>query len=476
MEKEYQFERKMDARLIFSVLAAGLMSFTGVVVETSMNITFPALMKEFGVGTSTVQWITTGYLLVLTLVIPGSAFLKQRFRMKTLFLSAIISFLIGTVLCLIAPAFWILLLGRLIQGIGTGIALPLMFNIILEQTPYGRIGFMMGIATMITAVAPAVGPSLGGVIVSFLGWRYIFLILLPLLILAFFLGIFSIRQSSPVGHPKLDVSGYMELGGTFICVIFATSLAGKYGWVSGPVLGLFAATAVLLSLYTHHSLHTREPLIDFHMFSYKGFAFGVTGQLALFVGLLGLGFVIPNYAQLSLGASAMISGCILLPGCAAGAVLNPVSGKILDRFGAAKPLLIGAVLVSASSAAFCFPVYGRSGAIIRLLVIYIFFQTGTGCLTSCNMTNGLNCLPDRFRSGGNALYTTFQQLAGGLGTAITSSIVSAAQAAGSSHIAAATAAGANKAFVAVLAAEVLMLICIITEVRNTPKLVKDNKR
>lgn len=151
--------RVLDTRLLLAIIAAGIMSFSGVVVETAMNVTFPTLMHEFSIGTSLVQWITTGYLLVLALIIPTSAYLKRRFATRTLFTTAIISFLAGTILSAWSPGFYVLLTGRLLQGIGTGIALPLMFNIILEQVPGERLGFMIGVASLITAMAPAVGPA-----------------------------------------------------------------------------------------------------------------------------------------------------------------------------------------------------------------------------------------------------------------------------------------------------------------------------
>ena len=138
-------DKKIDLKLILSIVATGIMSFSGVVVETAMNVTFPSLMEEFQIGTSSVQWITTGYLLVLAAV---------------------------------TPVFSLLLLGRLIQGVGTGIALPLMFNITMEQVPEEKLGVMMGTASLITAMAPAVGPSLGGFIVNHFGWRIVFIALL----------------------------------------------------------------------------------------------------------------------------------------------------------------------------------------------------------------------------------------------------------------------------------------------------------
>lgn len=136
--------KKIDLKLILSIVATGIMSFSGVVVETAMNVTFPSLIEEFQIGTSSVQWITTGYLLVLAAV---------------------------------TPVFSLLLLGRLIQGVGTGIALPLMFNITMEQVPEEKLGVMMGTASLITAMAPAVGPSLGGFIVNHFGWRIVFILL-----------------------------------------------------------------------------------------------------------------------------------------------------------------------------------------------------------------------------------------------------------------------------------------------------------
>ena len=151
-----EFEKKIDAKLVLSILAAGIMSFSGVVVETAMNVTFPTLMKEFGIGTSMVQWITTGYLLILAVIIPASSYLKKRFTTKALFVTAISLFIVGTVMAAVTPVFSLLLVGRLIQGVGTGIALPLMFNIVLEQVPEDKLGFMMGLASLITAMAPAV--------------------------------------------------------------------------------------------------------------------------------------------------------------------------------------------------------------------------------------------------------------------------------------------------------------------------------
>lgn len=149
-----KFERRLDKRLVISIVAVGVMSFAGVVVETAMNIAFPALMREFGVTTAAVQWVTTGYLLVLSAIMPISSFLIRRFRIRTLFVVAMVAFLVGTLVCAAAPQFVLLIVGRVLQGLGTGIALPLMFTIVLQQVPLAQLGTMMGVATLITAMAP----------------------------------------------------------------------------------------------------------------------------------------------------------------------------------------------------------------------------------------------------------------------------------------------------------------------------------
>ena len=224
------FERRLDARLVLAVVAVGIMSFAGVVVETAMNIAFPALMEEFGVSTSTVQWITTGYLLVLAAIMPISSFLNRRFRTRALFALAMAAFLAGTIMCAAAPHFTVLILGRLIQGVGTGIALPLMFNMVLEQVPFERLGTMMGVATLITAIAPAVGPSLGGYLIGAFGWRSIFLVLLPFLAVAGVLGVLAIRQATrPQADATFSPLQFLVMAAGFTALVLATNAAGETG-------------------------------------------------------------------------------------------------------------------------------------------------------------------------------------------------------------------------------------------------------
>ena len=450
-------EKRIDAKLVLSILAAGIMSFSGVVVETAMNVTFPTLMKEFGIGTSTVQWITTGYLLVLAIIIPASSYLKKRFKMKALFVTAVCLFILGTVMAAAAPVFPVLLGGRLIQGVGTGIALPMMFNIVLEQVPENRLGLMMGIATLITAIAPAVGPSLGGVIVSYFGWRMIFVALLPLLILSFLFGVTSMRQVTETGRVSFQIIDYLLMAAGFACFIFATSMASEAGWTSVRVIVLFLVSVLAIVVFYRRSIHSQSPLIDVKVFHSVTFTLSVIILLLIQFICLGLGYLIPNYSQIVSGEEALIAGCLLLPGCILGACIAPVSGRLLDRFGAKRPILTGVAAIMISL--FCFSFFATRLTTALFIAFYLIFTFGQGFSTGNTMTNGLRQLPENLNADGNAVFTTLQQLAGAIGTSVVSTIVASAQAARSDDMALATMEGSRNAFYLLAVLAVAMMCC-----------------
>ena len=452
-------EKKIDAKLILSIVAAGMMSFSGVVVETAMNVTFPTLMQEFSISTSTVQWITTGYLLVLAIIIPTSSYLKRRFTTKSLFVTAITLFILGTILCAAAPHFSLLLAGRLIQGIGTGTALPLMFNIVLEQVPEDKLGAMMGVASLITSLAPAVGPSIGGLIVHYFGWRMVFVALLPFLILSFLFGVFSIRQVTKTEKSPFQWIDYLFLAAGFACFIFATSTASSAGWGSVQVIGLFAASALTLFIFYRRSARSAHPLIHVAVFHCPPFVFSVLALIFIQFVCLGLGFLIPNFAQIVSGENAFISGCLLLPGCLLGAILSPFSGRILDRFGAKRPIFLGNALIL--FAAVCFGLFATRMPIGLIALVYVFFALGQGFCVGNTMTNGIRQLPANLNTDGNAVNNTMQQLSGAIGTSVVTSIVAASQAHFPNDLASATVHGSQNAYLLLAGVAVLLLCCSI---------------
>lgn len=450
------FDRKLDGKLLMSIVASGILSFTGVVIETAMNVTFPSLMKEFSISTALVQWITTGYLLILSVVIPMSGFLKERFPMRKLFLFAASLFMAGTVLGGWGISFPVLLFGRLLQGAGTGIALPLMFNIIMEQAPLSCLGSIMGAGMLVCALAPAVGPSIGGWIVSVFGWRMIFWAVLPLLFLSLLMGGFAIRQSSRLGRPSFDVKGLLLLFFSFTSLLMGCTEMGKGELtLEAALLFLFfMGTLILFGWQENHRQKAgNRPLLNLRAFSHPAFSLGTLGLSLLQLICLAFGFLIPNFAQIARGEDAFSAGCILLPGCLLGALFTPLSGRIYDALGPVKPILTGSMLVILSCLSFLY-ILPEAG-IIMMTLSYILFAAGQGLSVGNILTYNLSSLPEELKADGNGICNTFQQLSGAIGTALAAAILSAGQLAGA-DLAEGTSEGTIHAFLVLLMLAVVM--------------------
>ncbi|EEI24876.1 MFS transporter, partial [Lentilactobacillus hilgardii] len=217
-----QDENKKHPFFVISIIS--LMTFMGVLTETSMNVTFPTLMKQFHVSLTTVQWVTTGYLLTVALLMLASAFLKRRFTNKQLFVCAALLFMTGDILGGIATSYWVLLLGRLIQAGCVGLTGPLMVNIIMDTVPATKFGTYMGMANLIILIAPALGPTFGGTVAYFASWRMIFWITLPITALLLILGVFKIKQYSPTRKYEFDWLRFALLSVTLTSLIMGLNI------------------------------------------------------------------------------------------------------------------------------------------------------------------------------------------------------------------------------------------------------------
>lgn len=449
--------KEESLKLIGKIFATGIMSFCGVVSETAMNVTFPTLMTEFSIGTSTVQWITTGYLLVLSLAITLSSYLKRNFSSRFLFLLSICSFIGGTLLCYTAPSFIFLLSGRVFQGVGTGVALPLMFNIILAEAPREKLGLFMGVGSIITAMAPAIGPVLGGFIVDEYGWRVIFLTLLPLLLLSFGLGVVLIRPSTVDTHSHFHTSEYILISIGYAAFIIATVLASSSGWLSLEVIFLLVVSVVSIVLFLKISSQVSSPLLNIGVLRNRQFTLGLFVIISVQFSVLALGYVIPNYSQIVNHTNAFTAGGLLVPGCLVGAVLSLVAGWLLDRFGAFRPIIIGNSLLVVSLALFAY--FGIRLNVMMFYAFYVLFTVGQGLCVGNTMTYGLSKLPKELSADGNALINSIQQLAGAAGTSVAATLVASAQNENMANLSQSTAIGSRHVFITLFIILFLALIC-----------------
>lgn len=415
-------QRKLDAKLICSIFAAGLMSFSGVLIETAGNVTFPILMNDFHVNMATVQWMTTGYLLVASIIMPLSAYLKRNFSSRKLFVTAAVLFICGLLIDAVANQFIFLVLGRVIQGAGAGIAIPLMFNIILERTPLDKIGLLMGIGTMITAVAPALGPTFGGLVVNTLGWRYIFIFIIPVMIISLIMGLTAITgETGQVKHTKLDVLGFISIALTFIGLIFAFSNLSTILQKPLMFIGPLVIGIISLVVFIKHSLNTSNPLINIRVFKKTKFTQGITAYFIFQVNTLGLSFILPNYVQIVNHSTAMTAGLLLLTGGLVGAIMSPISGRLLDNYGAQKPIMTGAVFEIIGGLLYC--IFASSLTSGKIILFYAITMLGIGLVMGDTMTASIGQLAESENTDGNGLFNMAQQFAGAVGTAIISAIM-----------------------------------------------------
>lgn len=394
-------DEKISKKIIGSIIATGILAFCGVLVETSLNVTFPILIDEFQVNTATVQWLTTIYLLVLAIIVPLSGFFKRTFNNKFLFIVAVSFFSIGIFVNAIAPTFQILLLGRAIQGIGTGIGLPLMFNIIIEKVPSSKLGLMMGVGVMIPAIAPAMG---------------------PILIFSLIIGLLTIDKNEITTRGHIDFPSLMMIAVLFTSILFGISNFGQFSIVSIQVGGSLVLGGLGLIGLLNRSKKIENPILEFNLLLNRDYFWHVINFFIIQLVLMGLVFILPNYIQIINEGTPQVSGLVVFPGATIGALFTPLGGRILDRFGARKPILIGNIVMFLVLGIFTIRSVHLSNYTIG--VLYFIFTIGLGFSFGNLMTNGLRQLTKEQQADGNAIIMTFQQFAGALGTSIIAAIIS----------------------------------------------------
>lgn len=402
-----------------AIFSTGFLSFAGVVIETAMNITFPKLMKLFAVSLSQIQWVTTSYLLVLSAMMPLSAFLKKRFSAKKLFVTAALLFLAGVIIDAGSLNLDWLICGRILQGIGTGISLPLMFNLILEQAPPKKMGLLIGLGNFVTATAPAIGPVYGGVLVDTWGWRMIFILMIPVILAALFAGSWAIEQNTKLYPKKFDLLGWLLAALAFSFLITAFSFLAS----NLKIFSAFLITAILVSLLIgRHYQKSSVPVLNWSVLNHRLFRLFLS---CYFIGqftVLGLSFLEPNLVQLFFKKTSFQAGLTMAPGALVGAIATICGGILFDRLGANKPLLFGIGLQNISLLLFVY--FLPKLNILTVTLVYILFAFGQALSMPNLMTSGLQQLEFKQQSDGNALFNTFQQFAGAAGTAVVAAIVS----------------------------------------------------
>jgi DHA2 family lincomycin resistance protein-like MFS transporter len=289
-------------------------AFVGMFSETSLNIALPNLTLAFHVNTATIQWLVTGYMLIIGIVLPLSSLISKWFTTRQIIIFALIDFIVGAAISATAANFPILLVGRMIQGIGTGLILPLMFTVVMQIFPPQKIGSVMGVCALVIMFAPAIGPTLTGLILAKASWHWIFWCFIPFLLVALLFAIFALENVGRITRPHVDLVSILESAVGCSGLVIGASLASRDGWLSVSVLASLIIGIVVLVLYVHRQLNLKTPILNLRVFKTREFAIGSTLVMLDFGIILSAMYLLPMYIQNGLLLAVALTGIIMLPG------------------------------------------------------------------------------------------------------------------------------------------------------------------
>ncbi|WKB35682.1 DHA2 family efflux MFS transporter permease subunit [Terrilactibacillus sp. S3-3] len=322
-----QFEQTVKRGPIITV-ALIIGAFVAILNETFLNIALSDLIRYFNVSATTIQWLTTAYLLVIGILMPVTALLSGWLTTRQMFLGAMSLFLAGTLICALSTSFSFLLIGRIIQAAGSGLILPVMMNTLLLITPPEKRGGAMGLIGLVIMFAPALGPTLSGLILSIFSWRWLFYLVIPLAVFSIVFASRYLKNVSEVTRPKVDILSIVLSTIGFGGLVYGLgSGGGRLGTV------FLIAGAVALLLFVWRQLTAPSPILDLRAFKYPMFALSTFILVLVMMTLFATMILLPLYLQRALLLTSLAAGAVLLPGGLINGLLSPVMGTFFDRFG-----------------------------------------------------------------------------------------------------------------------------------------------
>ncbi len=403
--------------VMVGVLLVGVL--LAVLNQTLLSPALPAIMADLQVDATTVQWLTSGYSLVEAVVIPLSAYLIGRFSTRQLFISAFALFTAGSLAAAIAPNFWVLLLGRVLQAACTGMSMPMVFTVILLVFPREKRGTAMGVIGLIIGFAPAVGPSVAGLLVDSVGWRALFAIVTALSVVVIVLAVAVLKNYGDFARAPFDRLSVVLSTAGLVCLLYGLSTFASSDNMIVTVALMVAGLALCL-LYVRRQLRLPEPMLQVGILRTRKYATSVIIIVIVQAALMGTGVITPLYIQGVLGFSATMSGVAMLPGALIGAFMGLVSGRLFDRFGVRRVVIPGVIVA----------VLGASGLVrlgidsgfITLTLTYTVLVVGLQFTMTPLNTWGVNSLPNSVIQHAQGVSNTLNQVAASMGTAALVSI------------------------------------------------------
>lgn len=412
-------QNSVNRNIVLAVLLSG--AFVIILNQTLLNTALPAFMQDFGITANAAQWVTTIFMLVNGIMIPISAFLIQKFTTRSMFLAAIGIFIVGTLICALAPVYPVLLTGRVLQAASGGMIMPLMQTILFAIFPRHKRGSAMGTFGLVISFAPAIGPSLSGWIVDNFPWQVLFYMMLPISILVLVISYFTLRNVTERTFPRLDVLSIILSSLGFGGLLYGFGAAGDTGWASLQVLLSLTIGALGLVFFILRQLKLEEPVLELRVLRYPMFTLNTVLGMGVFITMIGGMLILPLYMQNMSDFTAMESGLVLLPGAALMGLMSPITGRIFDSIGAKWLSIIGFTLLTITTFMFTFLTVDTS--FTYLAAVNTVRMVSVSMVMMPVTTAALNQLPQRLIPHGAALNNTMRQVASSIGTAVLVSVM-----------------------------------------------------
>lgn len=406
--------------ITIALISAG---FFCMLNETVLNMALKSLMGQFCIPATTVQWLSTGYMLIMGVSIPISAFLTKTFTTRQLFLASVTIFLLGTIISGGAPVFSILLVGRLIQAIGTGVLIPNIINTLLIINPVGKRGKALGIFNLVMFCAPAIGPTLSGLVIQSLNWRWLFFGIIPFSIIALIIGYVYLKNVTELTKPHLDIASILLSTIGFGGFIYGVSnIGGSAIAMSIPII----VGCVALFTFVLRQVHMKNPMLDMHPFKYPMFTIGTILIIIMHMVNFATMLILPMFLEGALGLTAFAAGLIMLPGGFINGIVSPIAGHLYDKFGAKVLILPGFAISAVVFCIFSFTISLKI-TIPLIIALHCISLLAVGMINTPTQTNSLNQLSLECTPHGTAIMNTLQQIAGAFGTSLFVAIMSSNQ-------------------------------------------------
>lgn len=443
-------------------------TFVTVLNQTVVTPAQPSIMAEMGIDAATVQWLTTGFTLVNAIMIPVTAYLTDKHSTKALYIISLAIFAVGSLLAGIAPNFAVLLVGRLLQAAGAGILMPMVMTVLMLTFPPERRGSAMGIFGIVIAFAPAIGPSVAGLVIDSFGWRILFYAIAALIAIVIAVSVFALKRTEPLNPAAhLDkISVVMSTVG-FGALLYGFSTIGSVGLnVSDSIITLVGL--VVLVLFFRRQLKMEQPMLNVRVLANRRFLIGTVIGMIVQASLLAAGVLMPIYLQSYMGYSATVSGLVIMPGAILMGIMNPFAGRLFDKYGPRVLSIIGLTVLTVSTVGFA--TLTSTTNVVWITIIYTVRMFSLSLVNMPITTWAMNALDNKVLNHGTSVNNTLRQVSGSLGTALLVSIDAfvAGSMSGSMGTVETGILGVNAAFFAAVVLSAIALGLTIAFVKNKP--------